>query len=121
MRIGIEARRGRRLGVLPRLALILLTCATAACAQPRGDARDRAGCSVQAIVALQLDPVPSLLAELGSVSGARLELVRTMTTNLHLLSLTAPGAEAECTAAIERLRRDPRVRSVDLDQQRQIQ
>lgn len=121
MRIGIEVRRGNRLSVLPRLALVLLSCATAACAQPRDDAREPAGCSVQVIVALQQGPVPSLVAELGRASGARLELVRTMTTNLHLFSLTAAGAEAECMAAIERLRRDPRVRSVDLDQRRQIQ
>ena len=106
---------------LPRLLLVLLGCATAACAQPRSDARDPAGCSVQAIVALQLDPVPALVADLGRASGARLELVRTMTSDLHLFSLTAPGAEAECMAAIERLRRDPRVRSVDVDQLRQIQ
>jgi hypothetical protein len=121
MRIGNAVRRGHRLGILPRLVLVLLSCATAACAQPRGDAREPAGCSVQAIVALQLDPTPSLLAELGRASGARLELVRTMTTNLHLISLTAPGGEAECVAAIEQLRRDSRVRSVDVDQRRQIQ
>ena len=121
MRIGIEMRRGHRLSVWPRLALALLSCATAACAQPRNDVREPADCSVQAIVALQQGPTPSLVADLGRASGARLELVRTMTSNLHLFSLTAPGAEAECTAAIERLRRDPRVRSVDLDQRRQIQ
>jgi hypothetical protein len=103
------------------LALIVLTCVTAACAQPRSDVRKPADCSVQVIVALQLDPTPSLVADLGRASGARLELVRTMTTNLHLFSLAAAGADAECVAAIERLRRDPRVRSVDLDQRRQIQ
>jgi hypothetical protein len=103
------------------LSLFLLVCAAAACAQPRSAAREQPGCSVQAIVALQLEPVPSLLAELGRASGARIELVRTMTTNLHLLSLTAPGGDAECMAALEQLRRDPRVRSVDVDQRRQIQ
>jgi hypothetical protein len=51
----------------------------------------------------------------------RLELVRTMTSNLHLFAMTAAGPEPECTAAMERLRRDPRVRSVDLDQRRGIQ
>ena len=119
MKMRIEARH--RLSVLPRWALVLLSCATAACAQPRDDAGEPGGCSVQAIVALQVDPVPSLVADLDRASGARLELVRTMTPNLHLFSLTAPGAEAECVAAIERLRRDPRVRSVDIDQRRQIQ
>ena len=121
MRIGAEARRDRRVGVLPRLALVGLTCATAACAQPRDVAGEPTDCSVQAIVALELDPVPSLIADLGRASGAQLELVRTMTSNLHLFSLTKQGAEAECMAAMERLRRDPRVRSVDIDQRRQIQ
>jgi hypothetical protein len=121
MSIGIDPRRGHRFGALPRLALVLLSCATAACAQPRNAAGDSAGCSVQAIVALQADPTAALVAELARVSGARLELVRSMTTNLHLFSLTAPGPEAECAAAIERLRGDPRVRSVDVDQRRQIQ
>jgi hypothetical protein len=121
MRIRIEASNCRRLRALPRVALVLLSFATVACAQPRNDGREPAGCSVQAIVALQEAPVPSLVAELGRAAGASLELVRSMTTNLHLVSLTAPGAEADCVAAIERLRRDPRVRSVDLDQQRQIQ
>jgi hypothetical protein len=101
--------------------LVLLGCAATACAQPRSDAREPAGCSVQVIVALQLDPVPLLVADLGRASGARLELVRTMTSNLHLFSLSASGVETECWAAIERLRGDPRVRSVDLDQRRRIQ
>ncbi len=121
MKIRIEASDRSRLRVLLRVALVLLSFATAACAQPRSERREPPGCSVQAIVALQGEPVPSLVAELARVAGAQLELVRSMTTNLHLFSLTAPGAEADCVAAIERLRRDPRVRSVDLDQQRQIQ
>jgi hypothetical protein len=119
MTLRIEARREHRF--LSRWALISLTCATAACAQPRDVAREPGGCSVQAIVALQVDPEPSLVADLGRASGARLELVRTMTPNLHLFSLTTPADEAECAAAVERLRRDPRVRSVDIDERRQIQ
>jgi hypothetical protein len=121
MKIRIQACDGRRLSMLPRVALVLLSCTAAACAQPRSDAREAAGCSVQAIVALQVEPVPSVVADLGRASGARLELVRSMTTNLHLFSITAPGTETDCIAAIERLRQDSRVRSVDLDQQRQIQ
>lgn len=125
MTIGSYSRRTRPrpnqpFGALTRLVWVLFSCTTAACAQPRSAAVDT-GCSVQAIVALQAAPEPALVAELGRVSGARLELVRTMTTNLHLFSLNVPGPEAECIAAIERLRRDARVRSVDIDQQRQIQ
>lgn len=105
----------------PHLMLVVLGCSATACAQPRDDAREPTGCAVQVIVALQSAPDATVVAELGRASGARLELVRTMTSSLHLFSLTAPGPAAECTAAIERLRRDSRVRSVDLDQQRRIQ
>ncbi len=106
---------------LPRSVLLLLGCAAAACAQPRDDRAREPSCEVRVIVALQPPPDDALVADLGRVSGARLELVRTMTLNLHLFALTAAGAEPECNAAIERLRRDPRVRSVDLDQRRGIQ
>jgi hypothetical protein len=103
------------------LLLVAVGCAAAACAQPRGAAREPTDCSVQVIVALRSAPEESVVADLGRASGARLELVRTMTSNLHLFSLTAPGSAEECTAAIERLRRDARVRSVDLDERRRIQ
>ncbi len=70
---------------------------------------------------LQSAPDDALVADLDRVSGARLELLRTMTSNLHLFSLEAQGPQPECDAAVERLRRDPRVRAVDLDERRQIQ
>lgn len=105
---------------MPRSLLLVFGCAAAACAQPRDD-RVAASCSERIIVTLQSAPTDELVADLRRVSGAQLELVRTMTSNLHLFSLTAVGPEAECTAAVERLRRDSRVRAVDLDQRRQVQ
>jgi hypothetical protein len=66
-------------------------------------------------------PDDALVADLARVSGARLELLRTMTANLHLFSLEADGPEPECDAAVERLRHDSRVSAVDLDQRREIQ
>jgi len=108
---------------LPRSLLLILGCSAAACAQPREDrsGAPAAGCSVRVIVALQPAPDDALVADLARVSGARLDLVRAMAANLHLFTLTAAGPEPACTTAIERLRRDPRVTSVDLDQRRQIQ
>jgi hypothetical protein len=73
------------------------------------------------IVALNAAPDGALLADLSRVSGARLELVRSMASNLYLLTLEAPGADAGCRAAMERLRGDPRVRSADVDARRKIQ
>jgi hypothetical protein len=78
-------------------------------------------CSLQVIAALDVAPDDKLLADLSRASGARLTLVRTMTSNLHLLTLEAQGADSECRAAMERLRGDPRVRSVDVDARRRIQ
>jgi hypothetical protein len=78
-------------------------------------------CSLNVIVALNDAPDDKLLADLSRVSGARLELIRTMPSNLHLLSLEAQGADSECRAAMERLRGDPRVRSADVDARRKIQ
>jgi hypothetical protein len=96
--------------------------AAAACAQPREDAShaDAPQCNLRVIVALDGEPTEALLGDLSRASGAKLELVRNMTTNLHLLALTATGPESQCSAAMERLRADPRVRSVDVDQRRQI-
>ena len=103
------------------LLAIVLSCAAAACAQPRDVAQAASSdCSLQVIVALDTAPDDKLLADLSRVSGARLALIRTMTSNLHLLALEANGADAECRAAMERLRADPRVRSVDVDERRKI-
>jgi hypothetical protein len=104
------------------LTLMLGSTATA-CAQPRTDVAEAAtsDCSLRVIVALDEAPDAALLADLSRVSGARLELIRTMTSNLHLLALEAQGDDSECRAAMERLRSDPRVRSVDVDQRRKIQ
>jgi hypothetical protein len=104
---------------VPRSLLLIWGCAAAACAQPRADVTP-SSCSVRVIVALQSAPADALIADLARVSGARLELVRAMTSNLHLFTLTAAGPERECTAAIERLRGDARVRAVDLDQRREV-
>jgi hypothetical protein len=106
---------------VPRSLLLIFGCAAAACAQPRDEAFASPSCSLRVIVTLESSPDDALIADLGRASRARLELVRTMTSNLHLFTLAADGPEQECAAAIERLRRDPRVRAVDLDQRRQIQ
>jgi hypothetical protein len=101
----------------------LVAAVAAACAQPRDDLAHNvpSGCSVRVIVGLAGAPDAGLLGDLSRASGARLELVRTMTSGLHLLSLEAAGPDSECMAAIEKLRSDARVRSVDLDTRRTIQ
>lgn len=108
---------------LRTLLTVALGCAAAACVHPRADVAEAAPatCSLRVIVALDTAPDAALLADLSRVSGAHLELIRTMTSNLHLLALEAQGDDSECKAAMERLRGDPRVRSVDVDARRKIQ
>jgi hypothetical protein len=105
------------------LLTLVLAFAAGACAQPRTDVAEAAPsmCTLHVIVALDAAPDAALLADLSRVSGAHLELIRTMTSNLHLLALEAQGDDSECKAAMQRLRGDPRVRSVDVDERRKIQ
>jgi hypothetical protein len=109
-----------------RRARTLLTLAfgcAAGCAQPSVDVVQAAPatCMLHVIVGLDAAPDAALLTDLSRVSGARLELIRPMTSNLNLLSLEARGDDSECKAAMERLRGDPRVRSIDVDARRKIQ
>jgi len=107
---------------LPHAPLLILGCVAAACAQPRDDgAHEQAGCNARVIVALRTAPDDALLADLGRVSGAKLELVRALTSNSYLFVLLAAGPVPDCGDAIERLRRDPRVGAADLDRRREIQ
>jgi hypothetical protein len=104
------------------LLTLMLGSAAAACAQPRADvAAATSTCNLNVIVTLDMAPDAALIADLSRVSGARLELIRTMTSNLYLLALEAQGDDSECKAAMERLRGDPRVRSIDVDARRKIQ
>jgi hypothetical protein len=102
--------------------LLILGCVAAACAQQSNDrAGEPAGCSARVILALQAAPDDALFADLGRVSGAKLELVRAMTSNLYLFVLSSARPEPDCSDAIERLRRDPRVGAADFERRREIQ
>ncbi len=118
------ARRGRFMAGSQARALLMLMLASAAtaCAQPRADVAGATSmCNLNVIVALDTAPDAVSLADLSRVSGARVELIRAMTSNLYLLALEAQGDDSECKAALERLRGDPRVRSADVDARRKIQ
>jgi hypothetical protein len=103
------------------LLSVLLAAATTACAQQGARHTAEAGCALSVIVAFADPPNDALLAELGRGAGVRLEGATSLTTNIYSVTLRADGAEAVCRDAVQRLRADPRVRSVDLDERRQIQ
>jgi hypothetical protein len=105
------------------LLSVLLVGAAVACAQQRP--LDAAGsapgtCALPVIVAFANAPDAALLADLGRGSGVRLDSAASLTTNIYSLTLHADGGDAACRDAVQRLRADPRVRSVDLDERRQI-
>src|SRR5262249_52492035 len=102
---------------------VLIAAATVACAQQGGrdaDAGPATRCVLPVIVAVPSAPDDALFADLGLAAGVRLESPTSLTTNIYSLTLRADGGDAVCREAVQRLRADPRVRSVDLDERRQI-
>ncbi len=77
-------------------------------------------CSVQVIVRHAAEPDSALLADLERTNALTLEPVGVITRDLRVYTLRTAGTNDDCIAAIDRLRRDDRVRSVDLDARRGI-
>jgi hypothetical protein len=123
----LDARKKNEQSVIARaaaaqrwLALLLVSAPVAACFGQQDERPSAAEeCETRVIVGLEGAPNEELISDLAESVRARLMVVETVTTNLHVLDLRAAGADAECSAAIERLRADPRVRSVDVDVRRQ--
>ena len=103
------------------LLSVLLAVAATACAQQAGRRTADAGCELPVIVAFASPPNDALLAELGRNAGVRLEGATSLTANIYALTLRADGGATACRDAVQTLRADARVRSVDLDERRQIQ
>jgi hypothetical protein len=108
--------------------LLLLTACTqhpqAADPSPHTPAAAATGsqtCRAQVIVSFaQTAQNPSdapLVKDLSRVAGVTLVYLRSVTSSLHLFSLSGVGDD--CGTAVERLRGDPRVLSADIDQRRQ--
>ena len=81
------------------------------------------GCSIRVIVAFSPEMAhasdDSVLKDVAHGAGVELVFVRTIASNLHVFTLSAADGESGCHHAVERLRRDVRVRSVDIDTRRQ--
>lgn len=112
-------RQWRFSGVV--LAPFAIACSLAACSGTVETALADAGeCSVQVIVRHAAEPDSALLADLGRANSLTLEPIGVITRDLRVYTLRAAGTNDDCIAAIYRLRRDDRVRSVDLDVRRGI-
>ena len=81
-----------------------------------------ATCNARIIVGLaqarQPPPSDQWVGSLAAANGVQLQYVRAITARLYLFRLSVAGADANCRAPIARLRRDSRLRSVELDQRR---
>jgi hypothetical protein len=100
----------------------------AACAAPvegpsdatAGASAAAAGCTTQVIVALATpvegQPDATLVEDLARTAAVNLAYVRSLSTSLHVFELSAQ--DPDCGGALDRLRADPRVRSVDEDRRR---
>jgi len=64
-------------------------------------------------------PDDSFFKDIAHAAGIELVFVRTIASNVHVFTLSAADGESGCHDAVERLRRDARVRSVDIDTRRQ--
>jgi hypothetical protein len=107
----------RALAVLP-----LAVLGFGGCYGQRGDLAfaQQAACSVRVIVRLATEPDAALLADLERANAVELEPLSAITADLRVYALRAAGPDDECRDAIERLRRDARVRSVDIDARREL-
>lgn len=65
-------------------------------------------------------PDAALLADLGRTNEVVLEPLGAISDELRAYRLQAVGPQDDCSAAIERLRRDDRVRSIELDARREL-
>ena len=79
-------------------------------------------CNVRIILGLAqaMRPPPSdqWVLDLAAANGVTLHYLRAITPELYLFRMSAPDAAGGCSAPMARLRRDPRLRSVEFDQLR---
>ena len=102
------------------LAWLAVVCAIAGCKERGTETAlaDNAECSV--IARFATEPDAALLADLERKNAVELEPLAAITDDLRVYRLRAVGQDEDCVAAIERLRRDDRLRSVELDARRQL-
>ncbi len=107
-------------GALPLLWLAI--CAGAGSISAHADSARADRCTTRVIVAFAKDqgnrPSDRFVRELAHSDGIQLTFLRTIGPGLYLFSLTAPGTD--CRDALERLRHDAQVRSVDVDERREV-
>lgn len=91
--------------------------------EPAG--KSAAACSARVMITFSepraAEPDESFVTDLARGARAHLIFLRTVGAGIHLFDLTAEDSDPTCGDALERLRKDPRVRSADLDVARKHQ
>ena len=102
------------------LVSLAVACVIGGCKERVTDTTlaENAECSV--IARFAAEPDAALLANLGRTNEVALEPLGAITNDLRVYRLRAVDPNDDCIAAIERLRRDERVTSVDLDARREL-
>src|SRR5262245_4092089 len=81
-------------------------------------------CEVQIIMTYAsvptADPDATLIADLASKAQVELAYLRSIIAGTDVLTVKADDTDARCSHALERLRADPRVRSVSIDERRAL-
>jgi hypothetical protein len=105
----------------PLAAIVVAACASDTTAS-KPEALAANACSAQVIVTLAETTAPepdgALIADLADTARVRLTFLRSAGPGMHVFTLRADDPDPTCDAAMERLRRDPRVRSVEIDEHR---
>jgi len=85
---------------------------------------DAQRCEVQIIMTYAAvpatEPDTALMADLGSKAQVELHYLRSIVAGTDVLTLNADDPDPRCSHALERLRADPRVRSVSIDERRAL-
>jgi hypothetical protein len=104
--------------------MVLTACACAAAIDPQTNLpADRVNaCHTRVVIrfaeSLGERPADDFVMEISHAANVVLVFVRAVKPGLYVFQLDAGGSDESCSLALARLRRDERVRSVDLDQRR---
>lgn len=104
------------------LMTVTVTVAISGCNDGTADAplAGNGKCSARVLVRFAAETDVALLADLERAHALELDPLGAITSDLGVYSLLAAGSDDACDAAVYRLRRDERVRSVDFDAQREL-
>jgi hypothetical protein len=108
----------RSLTVRASLWLAIAACAQACAQAPQETSAASGGCNARILIGFRAPADAAVVAALASSHALTLSVVNRLLPDLYVLDLGARGGGPACADAIERLRADTRVRSVELDSRR---